>query len=212
MAATPVYKVCVLGSAGSGKTTWLRRHATGEFVAEHTPTVGVEVLSLTFNTTRGPITFQMWDMAGTDKFAGLGEDYLLNADAAVVFFDVTDKSSYKAVKTWFDMVESKDVSLAVLVGSKVDSSAREVSSSSVTFHRKRNVQYYEISSKSNYNFEKPFLYLARRLTNDRDLQFVETVETDELAADAPAPAPALAAVSVAPSCDDPSPILTAASE
>lgn len=33
----------------------------------------------------------------------------------------------------------------------------------VTFHRKKNLQYYEISAKSNYNFEKPFLYLARKL-------------------------------------------------
>lgn len=35
--------------------------------------------------------------------------------------------------------------------------------SAVTFHRKKNLQYYEISAKSNYNFEKPFLWLARKL-------------------------------------------------
>lgn len=34
----------------------------------------------------------------------------------------------------------------------------------VTFHRKKNLQYFEISAKSNYNFEKPFLWLARKLT------------------------------------------------
>lgn len=33
----------------------------------------------------------------------------------------------------------------------------------VTFHRKKNLQYHEISAKSNYNYEKPFLYLARKL-------------------------------------------------
>ena len=33
----------------------------------------------------------------------------------------------------------------------------------VTFHRKKNIQYFEISAKSNYNFEKPFLWLARKL-------------------------------------------------
>ena len=27
--------------------------------------------------------------------------------------------------------------------------------------RKKNLQYYDISAKSNYNFEKPFLWLAR---------------------------------------------------
>ncbi len=29
--------------------------------------------------------------------------------------------------------------------------------------RKKNLQYHEISAKSNYNYEKPFLYLARKL-------------------------------------------------
>ena len=40
---------------------------------------------------------------------------------------------------------------------------RKVKTSQVTFHRKKNIQYFEISAKSNYNFEKPFLWLARKL-------------------------------------------------
>ena len=42
----------------------------------------------------------------------------------------------------------------------------------ITFHRKKNLQYYDISAKSNYNFEKPFLYLARKLIGDPNLEFV----------------------------------------
>jgi len=45
----------------------------------------------------------------------------------------------------------------------------------VVFHRKKNLQYYEISAKSNYNFEKPFLYLARKLVGDANLTFVEAI-------------------------------------
>merc|ERR1739845_291644 len=40
------------------------------------------------------------------------------------------------------------------------------------FHRKKNLQYYDISAKSNYNFEKPFLWLARKLIGDPNLEFV----------------------------------------
>ena len=40
---------------------------------------------------------------------------------------------------------------------------RKVKTGNVTFHRKKNIQYFEISAKSNYNFEKPFLWLARKL-------------------------------------------------
>ncbi len=34
-------------------------------------------------------------------------------------------------------------------------------------------QYYDISAKSNYNFEKPFLWLARKLVGDPNLELVE---------------------------------------
>ena len=36
--------------------------------------------------------------------------------------------------------------------------------SQINFHRKKNLQYYDISAKSNYNFEHPFKWLARKLT------------------------------------------------
>lgn len=42
----------------------------------------------------------------------------------------------------------------------------------ITFHRKKNLQYYDISAKSNYNFEKPFLWLARKLVGNSTLEFV----------------------------------------
>lgn len=50
----------------------------------------------------------------------------------------------------------------------------QVKAKQVTFHRKKNLQYYEISAKSNYNFEKPYLYLARKLAGDVNLHFVES--------------------------------------
>ena len=50
---------------------------------------------------------------------------------------------------------------------------RKVKAKQITFHRKKNLAYYDISAKSNYNFEKPFLYLARKLTGDATLEFSE---------------------------------------
>ena len=44
---------------------------------------------------------------------------------------------------------------------EVDVRNRQVRAKTITFHRKKNLQYYELSAKSNYNFEKPFLWLAR---------------------------------------------------
>jgi hypothetical protein len=50
------------------------------------------------------------------------------------------------------------------VGNKVDVKDRKVKPREISFHRRKNMQYYDVSARSNFNFEKPFLYLARRLT------------------------------------------------
>jgi GTP-binding nuclear protein Ran len=49
---------------------------------------------------------------------------------------------------------------------------RKVKAKTITFHRKKNLQYYDISAKSNYNFEKPLLWLARKLVGNATLEFV----------------------------------------
>lgn len=46
---------------------------------------------------------------------------------------------------------------------QVEIKDRKVKAKQITFHRKKNLQYYDISAKSNYNFEKPFLWLAKKL-------------------------------------------------
>jgi GTP-binding nuclear protein Ran len=89
-------------------------------------------------------------------------------------FDVTSRISYKNVPNWHrDLVRVCENIPIVLVGNKVDVKDRKVKAKQINFHRKKNLPYYDISAKSNYNFEKPFLYLARKLTMDPKLEFAE---------------------------------------
>jgi GTP-binding nuclear protein Ran len=89
-------------------------------------------------------------------------------------FDVTSRTTYKHVPNWHrDLVRVCDMIPIVLVGNKVDIKDRKVKARQVTFHRKKNLPYYDISAKSNYNYEKPFLWLARKLVGREDLVFVE---------------------------------------
>ncbi|KAJ1347677.1 serine/threonine protein kinase Ran1 [Parelaphostrongylus tenuis] len=57
---------------------------------------------------------------------------------------------------------------------KVDAEDRKVKAKTIKFHREKNMQYYDISEMSNYNLEKPFLWLARKLLGDPNLEFVAT--------------------------------------
>merc|ERR1719453_1287915 len=75
---------------------------------------------------------------------------------------------------WYkDLVRVCEAIPITLVGNKVDVKDRKVKAKQITFHRKKNLQYYDISAKSNYQFEKPFVWLLRRLTNEPNLGLVE---------------------------------------
>merc|ERR1712076_87755 len=162
------------GDGGVGKTTLVKRHLTGEFEKKYIPTLGVEVHPLKFTTNCGPLTFNVWDTAGQEKFGGLRDGYYIQGQCAIIMLDVTSRITYKNVPNWHrDIVRVCENIPIVLTGNKVDVKERKVKAKSITFHRKKNLQYYDISAKSNYNFEKPFLWLARKLIGDPNLEFVE---------------------------------------
>merc|ERR1719399_712136 len=96
-AGTPEFKLLLVGDGGVGKTTFVKRHLSGEFEKKYIPTVGVEVHPLLFHTTRGPICFNVWDTAGQEKFGGLRDGYYIQGQCAIVMFDVTSKNTYKHV-------------------------------------------------------------------------------------------------------------------
>jgi len=167
------FKLVLVGDGGVGKTTFVKRHLTGEFEKKYVATLGVEVHPLAFTTNRGPITFNVWDTAGQEKFGGLRDGYYIQGQCAIIMFDVTSRITYKNVPTWHkDLVRVCENIPIVLCGNKVDIKDRKVKAKAITFHRKKNLQYYDISAKSNYNFEKPFLWLARKLAGDANLEFV----------------------------------------
>lgn len=170
----PTFKLILVGDGGTGKTTFVKRHISGEFEKRYLATMGVEVHPLKFNTNYGPVCFNVWDTAGQEKLGGLRDGYYIQGNAAIIMFDVTARVTYKNVPNWHrDLVRVCENIPIVLCGNKVDVKDRKVKAKSVTFHRKKNLQYFEISAKSNYNFEKPFLWIARKLGGHSDLVFVE---------------------------------------
>jgi len=170
----PRFKLILVGDGGVGKTTFVKRHRTGEFEKKYVATMGVEVNPLPFYTNLGQVVFNCWDTAGQEKFGGLRDGYYIGGQAAIIMFDVTARVTYKSVPIWHkDLQRVCENIPIVLCGNKVDCKDRKVKPKDITYHRKKNLQYYDISAKSNYNFEKPFLYLIRKLAGNPECQFVK---------------------------------------
>ncbi|KAH1096146.1 hypothetical protein J1N35_013067 [Gossypium stocksii] len=71
----PSFKLVIVGDGGTRKTTFVKRHLTGEFEKKYEPTIGVEVRPSDFFTNCGKIRFYCWDTAGQEKFGGLRDSY-----------------------------------------------------------------------------------------------------------------------------------------
>ena len=134
----------------------------------------MEVHPIVFHTNFGPIKFNCWDTAGQEKYGGLRDGYYIQGDGAIMMFDVTARITYNSVPNWHRDISRvcPDIPI-VLCGNKVEVKARKVKTKQITFHRKKNLQYFEISAKTNYNFEKPFLHLARAITGEPTLILVQ---------------------------------------
>ncbi|KAF8975171.1 GTP-binding nuclear protein gsp1/Ran, partial [Entomortierella lignicola] len=133
-------------------------------------TLGVEVHPLSFTTNFGQIIFNTWD---TGKYYSGVLKFIINGQCGIIMFDLTSRITYKNVPNWHrDLVRVCENIPIVLCGNKVDIKERKVKPKAIDFHRKKSLQYYDISAKSNYNFEKPFLWLARKLAGHSDLEFV----------------------------------------
>ena len=143
-------------------------------------TVGAQRTTLRFQTNRGDINFECLDIAGQAMFRQLATGYMIGADAAILMFDVTSRTSYKNISSHHrDIVGVRDHIPMVLCGNKVDMKTRVVKPSGITFHKRKNIQYCEISAKTNYNIRTPFVYLARKLCQEPSMLLDEPVRIPE---------------------------------
>lgn len=187
--AQRIIKVIIVGASGVGKTTYIRRLKTGDFITKCPTTMGVEVQRLNINNTQ----MNIWDCAGQKRFMGLGEGYYIGAHAAIVMFSITNAESYREAKSLVNKVKQTCGKIPIILcGNKADDEHNRVVVNSnshwvnvvkeldrffptdlskiiadysrISLRRKFKVTaYYEISAKSNYNFEEPFLKIIEKL-------------------------------------------------
>merc|ERR1719219_2213591 len=97
----------------------------------------------------------------------------MESQCALIMFDVTSRQTYENVPNWHrDVMRVCGGIPMVLLGNKVDLPDRKVKPKDIQFHRGKKIQYYDVSAKANYNYEKAFLWLARHLCSAPDLEFV----------------------------------------
>lgn len=168
MAAAKSFKVAVFGDAGVGKTSLIDRHKTGNF--RFVPTHKGNVTCLYFNTNHGEYRL---DIFGAGDVV---DEKFNDADACIVMFDVTKKSSYENAFKHCITAKETDAKCVVICGNKYDliEQPGSINPEDIQINKIFGYPFYFISAKSSYNFEKPFYEILKKLTGNQDLVFIES--------------------------------------
>lgn len=176
------FKLVLVGAGGVGKTAFLSKHVNGQFVFKYEPTHGAEVTSVVFLTSNySLLKFDVWDTAGVDKNGQLRDGYYINADCAVLMYDMMSTASLKAIPRLFKDLARVCANIPIVVtGNKADikNADDHKVKSKLPFLRQPGLRHIELSVKSGLNIDLPILHLARTLLGDNRLRFVTSSELD----------------------------------
>ncbi|XP_027728870.1 ras-related protein Rab-37 isoform X2 [Vombatus ursinus] len=142
-------KVMLLGDSGVGKTCFLIHFKDGAFLSKtFIATVGIDFRNKVVTVDGMKVKLQIWDTAGQERFRSVTHAYYRDAQALLLLYDITNKSSFDNIRAWLTEIHEyaqKDV-VIMLLGNK-----------------EYGVPFMETSAKTGMNVELAFLAIAREL-------------------------------------------------
>ncbi|MHA1719989.1 MAG: Rab family GTPase [Promethearchaeota archaeon] len=162
------FKILMLGSESTGKTSLSERYITGVFNPDIRLTVGVEfyVKTVEVDTDKGKknVKLQIWDLGGEKRFRFLLPTYCLGSSGAFFLYDITRPETLEALTSWIQIVREKNNDIPIyLVGNKIDlEKERKIPKEhgAQTADMNELAGYIEVSAKMGDNVEKVFQELT----------------------------------------------------
>ncbi|MHA1321755.1 MAG: Rab family GTPase [Candidatus Helarchaeota archaeon] len=165
MSAKPqkIFKVVVIGSAGVGKTSIIRRFCENSFLEGYKTTIGSDFYVKKLDLERALVNLSVWDLAGEERFKFVLPTFCKGAQGALIVFDLSRRRSYINITSYIELLWQIAGQIpSILIGNKSDLvDQRTVSTEEATHYGQQcNMAYYETSAKDNVNIYKIFEELA----------------------------------------------------
>jgi small GTP-binding protein len=118
----PGVKMILLGEAGVGKTSIIKRFLNNKFDDKETSSLTMTYAGKIINFGDKEISLDIWDTIGQERFRSLSSLFLKNANIIVLVYSIISKESFEALDYWYNLYKElygSDVVLGV-AGNKSD--------------------------------------------------------------------------------------------
>ena len=119
-------KIVVLGSSGTGKTSFCNLWINNTFSEEYKATVMSEFSFKMYNYKGNYYKVQVWDLAGQDKNIYTSKVFTKGAHGCLILYDTQDKKSFENTIKWKKTVDDNTTFIdgtplpIILVQNKID--------------------------------------------------------------------------------------------
>jgi small GTP-binding protein len=97
-----VYKIVLIGDGGVGKTAIRERYLGRGFNTQYILTVGADFAMYDDFINGSPVRYQIWDLAGQNRFDSVREVYYQGCIGALLVYDVTRPESFYNMPKWIN--------------------------------------------------------------------------------------------------------------
>uniref|UniRef100_A0A8C2EN32 Uncharacterized protein n=1 Tax=Cyprinus carpio TaxID=7962 RepID=A0A8C2EN32_CYPCA len=143
------HKTILVGDSGVGKTSLLVQFDQGKFIpGSFSATVGIGFTNKVLAVDDLKVRLQIWDTAGQERFRSVTHAYYRDAQALLLLYDITSKSSFDNTRAWLTEIHeyAQDDVVIMLLGNK-----------------EYGVIFLETSAKTGLNVDEAFMTVGKEL-------------------------------------------------
>jgi len=177
-----LFKIVLIGSSGTGKSSIMTRYTKDKFNETTRATIAVDFSHKDIDIEGSTVKVEIWDTAGQERFRSVARSYYKNAAGVALVFSLNDMSTYENCSTWLDEIgENCEGAFILLIGNKSDLEEERVvpKVEAMEYAESHGILYIETSAMDNTNVAEAFDLLVAEIMRGAKKKNTEDTQTSE---------------------------------
>ncbi len=177
-----IFKICLLGQGGVGKTCIARRLCFDTFDANTRLTIGIDFytydLPIIVDGKETYCRLSLWDFGGQVQFRQMFSYYIHGANGIFMIFSLFNlNNTLLGLDWWYEQLikQKQGQTPKLLVGCKSDLAKKQEKVDELVienFRKKHNdVDFFKTSAKKNYNIKEIFVEMTKNILDTHGFKY-----------------------------------------